>query len=207
MPKTKTIAVVGAGPRGLATLERLVENALAFAADDRITIHVFDDVLPGAGRVWRPDQEPNLLMNTVTSQITMFTDASVRCEGPIRPGPSMYQWIQQGFADNAVAYGPLSVEVSQLGPDDYPSRALYGHYLLWCFDQILIRASDRVAVTVHHARVTALDPGPGLGPEWQLTDSTGERTLADSVVLTLGHLPTPPKNSSPARFAATHELT
>ena len=31
-------------------------------------------------------------MNTVASQVTLYTDDSVDCEGPIRPGPSLYAW-------------------------------------------------------------------------------------------------------------------
>ena len=59
------IAIIGMGPRGLTVLERLV--ALSSAGTDevppRLRIHVIDPFPPGAGRVWRTDQSPSLLMN------------------------------------------------------------------------------------------------------------------------------------------------
>ncbi|NEE43909.1 FAD/NAD(P)-binding protein, partial [Streptomyces sp. SID8455] len=56
--------------------------------------HVVDPSPPGAGTVWRPEQSRHLLMNTVASQITVFTDDSARLEGPIESGPSLYEWAR-----------------------------------------------------------------------------------------------------------------
>ncbi|KJZ70567.1 hypothetical protein HIM_10035 [Hirsutella minnesotensis 3608] len=107
------VAIVGAGPRGTSALERLCASAAEFLTPGmRITVHVVDPSRPGPGVVWRTTQSTELLMNTVTSQVTLFTDDSVVCSGPIRHGPSLYEWAQNAVPD--------------LGPDDYPTRGRGG---------------------------------------------------------------------------------
>jgi uncharacterized NAD(P)/FAD-binding protein YdhS len=88
-----SVALVGAGPRGTSVLERLCASAPELLPPGgHLTVHVIDPSPPGPGRVWRPTQSPDLLMNTVASQVTLFTDESVDCAGPVRPGPSLHEW-------------------------------------------------------------------------------------------------------------------
>ncbi|MEU0428702.1 FAD/NAD(P)-binding protein [Streptomyces canus] len=88
-----SVALVGAGPRGTSVLERLCASAPELLPPGaHLTVHVIDPSPPGPGRVWRPTQSPDLLMNTVASQVTLFTDESVDCAGPIRRGPSLHEW-------------------------------------------------------------------------------------------------------------------
>lgn len=171
---TKAMCVVGAGPRGLAVLERLCAN---HTDGRRLVVHVVDPYPPGPGRTWRTRQSHHLLMNTVTSQVSQFTDDSVNCSGPVRPGPSLYEWLGQA--------GP-----EELGPDDYPSRAQYGRYLEWVFERIVVNAPDSVRVVVHHAMAVALDDD-ATGPSLTLDDGTRLAGL-DAVVLSLGHGPNEP---------------
>src|SRR5436309_15080715 len=89
MPSAE-LAIIGAGPRGVCVLERISANATRLASD--LVVHLIDPYPPGAGRVWRYEQSPLLRMNSMAEDVTMFTDESVRCEGPIVPGPSMAQW-------------------------------------------------------------------------------------------------------------------
>lgn len=126
-------------------------------------------------------------MNTVASQVTLFTDESVDCAGPIRPGPSLYAWAAAGHAPG-------------LGPDDYPTRACYGRYLEWVFAEVLHGAPGSVRVAVHAARAVRLEDGAGLedtvGPEdgaggaqTLVLDSGRELSGLSAVVLAQGHLP------------------
>ncbi|MFF4233746.1 FAD/NAD(P)-binding protein [Streptomyces sp. NPDC001820] len=138
------MAVVGAGPRGTSVLERLCASAPELTPDTPLTIHLVDPAPPGPGRVWRTDQSAELLMNTVASQVTLFTDDSVACEGPIRSGPSLYEWAT-GIAGETV------------GPDDYPTRACYGRYLEWAFNRAVASAPKSVTVEVHRARAVRLE--------------------------------------------------
>ncbi|WP_280466124.1 FAD/NAD(P)-binding protein [Nocardia brasiliensis] len=197
---------MGGGPRGLATLERLVENARQ-ETGLRVEIVMFDDCFPGAGRVWRPTQNRHLLMNTVLSQISMFTDSTVDCDGPIVPGPSMLDWIADGDAALVLAGdSPMLQEINTLLPDDYPSRALYGHYLVWVRDRLTSAAPPNVTLRIRNERVVAVDPLPE--DRWQVRTAVAALT-ADSVVLTLGHLGCRDRGteSELRSFAQQHRLT
>ncbi|MEV2227978.1 FAD/NAD(P)-binding protein [Streptomyces phaeochromogenes] len=167
-----SIALVGAGPRGTSVLERLCASAPELlASGTRLTVHVVDPSPPGPGRVWRTAQPAELLMNTVASQVTLFTDDSVDCSGPIRPGPSLHTWAD-----------------GELGPDDYPTRAQYGQYLEWFFGEVVRGAPPALRVLTHQARATRLDE---TADGHQILVLDNGRTLPDlsAVVLAQGHLP------------------
>jgi uncharacterized NAD(P)/FAD-binding protein YdhS len=183
------IAVIGAGPRGTSALERICASAPELAAGARITVHVVDPAPPGPGQVWRTDQPELLLMNTVASQVTLFTDDSVECDGPVRPGPSLYEW--------AAATGAGAV-----GPDEYPARALYGRYLEWVFRRVVATAPGNVTVRVHASTAVELDDDRVV-----LADGTVLGGLG-AVVLAQGHLPTAPtaEEQGLAAHAAAHGL-
>ncbi|MFF5962993.1 FAD/NAD(P)-binding protein [Streptomyces collinus] len=164
--------MVGAGPRGTSVLERLCASAPELLPPGALlTVHVIDPDPPGPGHVWRTAQSPELLMNTVACQVTLFTDDSVDCSGPIRPGPSLYEWADGG-----------------LGPDEYPTRADYGRYLEWVFAEVVRQAPPAVRVETHRARAVRLDDTPGDCQALTLDDG---RTLTglSAVVLAQGHLP------------------
>ncbi|MDI3419904.1 FAD/NAD(P)-binding protein [Streptomyces luteolus] len=163
-----SVAVVGAGPRGTSVLERLCASASELLPPGaRLTVHMVDPAPPGAGQVWRTAQSDELLMNTVASQVTLFTDSSVTCEGPIRRGPSLYEWASAhpealdgtrpgGDSSAGRSEGGCCVGSGPLGPDDYPTRAQYGRYLEWVFAEVLRRAPEQVRVEVHRARAVRL---------------------------------------------------
>lgn len=185
---SRIVALVGLGPRGLSVLERLAENA-RHSETEHITVHAIDSHALGSGRVWRPEQSRELLMNTVASQVTLFTDSSVSCEGPIVPGPSLYEWARNSthLARLRATAPELEAEAVRLGPDDYPTRALYGRYLHWVVEHVSARLPGNVHLVPRRTRVTAVTPGPGGRLELHTSDSG--RLTADQVVLALGHLP------------------
>lgn len=173
-PAPVSVALVGAGPRGTSVLERLCASAPELLPPGTdLTVHVVDPSPPGAGGVWRSDQSPDLLMNTVACQVTLFTDDSVDCSGPIRPGPSLFAWASERPGE-------------RLGPDDYPTRAQYGRYLEWVFSRVVHRAPVRVEV--HAARAVRLDDTAGGRQTVTLDDGTVLAGLS-AVVLAQGHLP------------------
>ncbi|NLU69291.1 FAD/NAD(P)-binding protein [Streptomyces sp. HNM0574] len=196
MAQHHAIAVVGSGPRGASLVERVCASApRLLPPGDRLTLHVVDPSPPGAGRVWRTGQPERLLMNTVASQVTLFTDDSVEMEGPVRPGPSLHEWHER------TASGAL-------GPDDYPSRTLYGRYLEWVFAETVRTAPHGVTVTVHPARAVRLADETGAeharagAPLQTLELSDGTRlTGLSAVLLAQGHLPTKP-DATERRLAA-----
>ncbi|MFF1381448.1 FAD/NAD(P)-binding protein [Streptomyces sp. NPDC058308] len=176
-PDAPALALVGAGPRGTSVLERLCASAgELLPPGTRLTVHVVDPAPPGAGRVWRTAQSGELLMNTVASQVTLFTDASVDCSGPIRTGPSLYEWAADGH-------------IPGLGPDDYPTRACYGRYLEWVFAETVRAAPATIRVQVHAARAVRLDETSD-GLQTLVLDDGLELSGLAAVVLAQGHLPT-----------------
>jgi hypothetical protein len=201
------VGVVGAGPRGLSVLERLCANERVAPRHSRITVHVVDPAAPGAGSVWRTDQSRHLLMNTVTSQITVYTDASSRIDGPIEPGPSLWDWAV-GLADHDAE---TLAEARTLGPNSYPTRAFYGSYLHDSFRRIVAGAPAHVSVHVHRSHAVAMADTHGVsgGPQGiRLANGTRLNDL-DAIVLAQGHVSArlTPQQERTASLARIHHLT
>ncbi|WP_042431990.1 FAD/NAD(P)-binding protein [Streptacidiphilus anmyonensis] len=208
------VCVVGAGPRGLSVLERLCANERARRTHRSVAVHVVDPFPPGGGRVWRTTQSRDLLMNTVAAQVTVFTDDSVEMEGPVERGPSLYEWARSSARRSAGRVDPggpaaeILAEARALGPDDYPRRSFYGHYLRFAFDRVVSRAPGHVVVTVHRTLAVALnESGPDGGHTLTLADGT-RLTGLDAVVLAQGHVPARPteQEARTARAAEAHGL-
>lgn len=216
------VCIIGAGPRGLSVLERLCADARERAAGTTVAVHVVDPARPGAGSVWRTRQSHHLLMNTVASQVTLFTDPSVEMAGAPASGPSLYEWArgltgagashEAGAADAAhgadVAYDDqVLAEARDLTPDSYPTRAFYGHYLEWVFRRVVRTAPPLLTVTVHPLRAVRLhDEEDG---RQCVTLANGTRISGlDAVVMAQGHLPVTPDAGELrlAEFARAHGL-
>ncbi len=200
-----TVAIVGAGPGGTSFLERLLANVPELLGDERLDIHMVDPFPPGPGRIWRYEQSALLRMNSMAEDVTMFTDDSVQCEGPIRPGPSLSEWATVVRGQPQVTPA-LTDEVACLTPTTFPSRQLQSAYLAWVFERVAAGRPDGVTIHLHRARATGIDDGPGGG---QILTLEGEAPLAaDVVVLALGHLDVDPSGPEAdlAAFAAEHDL-
>ncbi|MGC7198542.1 FAD/NAD(P)-binding protein [Mycobacteroides abscessus] len=207
------ICIIGAGPRGLAVLERLCANERHAPSADRIVVHVVDPYSPGAGSVWRTDQSWHLLMNTVASQITVFTDDSVAIDGPIEPGPTLYEWAQSlALLGDPSHSGPRAIEEARtLRPNSYPTRALYGHYLSDSFARVVGWAPEHVTVRVHRSRAVALADTRGdiEGPQGVRLENGTRLHDLKAVVLAVGHVPAGlrPSEARAASLARIHGLT
>ncbi|MET7904807.1 FAD/NAD(P)-binding protein [Streptomyces sp. NPDC005355] len=184
----RTVAVVGAGPRGLSVVERICANASSVAPGRPIHVHVVDPFPAGAGRVWRTNQSRELLMNTVASQITVFTDDSVDCAGPVAEGPSLYEWARFFLFTGQLDHDPgVQQEAKCLGPDSYPTRAFYGAYLRWAFEHVVSTAPKQVRVTVWRTTATRVMDRPDGSQTLELAEG-GPLTGLDAVILAQGHL-------------------
>ncbi|MFE8015938.1 FAD/NAD(P)-binding protein [Streptomyces antibioticus] len=207
---TSSMAIVGAGPRGLSVLERLIAQERKSPSAGRITVHVVDPYPPGPGRVWRTDQSRELLMNTVASQVTVFADASVNLVGPVEDGPSLYEWARDVASGTVPVPEEALAEARRLGPDTYPTRAFYGHYLDRVFRTLVAQAPGHLEIRVHREYAVALDDESGAHGGLQtllLADGTRLPGL-DAVVLTQGHVPVraTAQEERLGAFAAEHGL-
>ncbi|WP_326828563.1 FAD/NAD(P)-binding protein [Streptosporangium sp. NBC_01810] len=160
-----SIAVVGAGPTGTCLVERICANAADLLGWPSLDVHVIDPHPPGGGRVWRRDQPDLLWMNSAAADVTLFTDESVRCEGPIRPGPTLAEWLGGD-------------------PGTFASRPAQNGYLSHVFRHAVATAPRGVRVHVHPTRAVDLADIPG-GQAVLLQD--GRTIEADAVILAQGH--------------------
>ncbi|MEV4050897.1 FAD/NAD(P)-binding protein [Amycolatopsis sp. NPDC049688] len=198
-----TLAVVGAGPRGVGVLERLGANAGELLGGRRLEVHLIDPFPPGPGRVWRYDQSPLLRMNSMPEDVTMFTDDSVTMAGPVRPGPSLLEWARKVRDGGLEAEVPADVvaELTALDPFDFPTRRLQSAYLTWVYRHVVADLPGGVDVVEHAARATGV-----AGNTVSLSD--GSAIAADAVVFTVGHLDAEPdeRERELVSFAARHGL-
>jgi hypothetical protein len=179
------VVIVGAGPRGAGFLERLGANLPDIAPGRRITVHLVDPYPPGPGRVWRHEQSPLLRMNSMAEDVTMFTDDSVQCEGPIRPGPSLAEWAVLERTGTATAR--QDPELAELTGESFPTRRLQSRYLAWFFQHTVVNLPSTIDVSVHTARVEKIS-GPPQGRQRVWLNGHNRPLLADVVVLAIGHL-------------------
>lgn len=167
-----SLVIVGAGPRGTGVLERLAANLPELYGELPLDLHLVDPFPPGAGRIWRTDQSPLLWMNSMAEDVTMFTDETVRQDGPIRRGPTLAEW-------------------AGLDGATFPTRRRQGGYLRWVYEEAV--AALPPTVTVREHRTTALRiTGTRDGRQLVTLRDRAEPLAADAVVLTLGHLDAEP---------------
>ncbi|AEA26671.1 FAD/NAD(P)-binding protein [Pseudonocardia benzenivorans] len=206
MPRRpSSIAIVGAGPRGAGILERLAASLPELFGDGELDVHLVDPFPPGAGRIWRHAQSPLLAMNSMAADVTMYTDDSVVCAGPIVPGPSLWEWVQRVRAgelptETADAYGPaLWAELESVDAATFPSRRLQSRYLGWVLRDVVASLPSRVRVHVHTGRATRLtETGDD---QWLTVEGEDVPIRADSVVLASGHLDAVPTDDERALLA------
>lgn len=206
MPATiPAIVFIGGGPRTAGVLERIVANRPEVFAGP-LQIHVVEPHVPGSGRIWRYDQDPGLLLNSMAADITMFTDGSVDCEGPAAAGPGLAEWAA-GVLDGSIIDVPdfprqLWDQLRSLTGATFPTRRLQSQYLEWFFRRAA-RSLGR-SVTVHRTTAVSITELADGGHAVGLADG---RTLhADIVVAALGHTDSRPDAASArfSGFAARH---
>ncbi|NKI40117.1 FAD/NAD(P)-binding protein [Streptomyces sp. LD120] len=202
------MGIVGAGPRGIVALERLCVNAPLLAPGVPVEVHLVDPYPAGAGRVWQRDQNRLLLMNTVASDVTVYTDKTVPCEGPIVPGPTQYQWARKVNEGSVTAVSEEDAEeASRMKPWSYGSRAFQGAYLSWALDEVIRTAPKEISVTVHRDRAIGLSDIEGGRQELRLEHLDAPLTC-DAVILAQGHFDVAPTGAQQrlAAFAADRGL-
>lgn len=205
-----SVAFVGGGPRTAGILERLAANRPELFSGP-LAIQVIEPHTPGSGRIWRYDQHPGLLLNSAAADITMFTDASVACEGPAADGPGLAAWAA-GVLDRTITdVPPLPAELRRqlhaLDGTSFPTRQLQSAYLEWFFRRAVSALGTDVTVTVHRDTAVRIDSDGDNGTGgYRVRLAAGATVDADVVVSALGHTESLPDEASArfAGFAARH---
>lgn len=210
--RVPAIAFIGGGPRTAGVLERLAANRPALFHGP-LHVHVIEPHEPGSGRIWRYDQDPGLLLNSTAADVTMFTDASVACDGPSIDGPGLSSWaagVLNGSIRDVPAFEPhLLAQLRALTPASFPSRQLQSKYLEWFFRRAVSSLGPDVTVTVHRDTATGVVRSSGGEPDdgaHRVRLASGTDVDADVVVYALGHtdsLPDP-ESARLSDFAARH---
>ncbi|WBL19178.1 FAD/NAD(P)-binding protein [Citricoccus sp. NR2] len=174
--ETTTIAVVGAGPRGVSFLERLLAHLRQDDGSRMVRILIFEPHEVGPGRVWSTAQSELLLMNTPSFYPTAAaTPGTGLADSGV--GLTFDQWRQSTASVNA-----------RLQRNDYPPRAIYGAYLRELSERVrsALGALPNVAeLNIIHEQIVSLNESPEAG--YVLITASGQSTHADHVVLALGH--------------------
>jgi hypothetical protein len=206
--RSSSIAIVGAGTRGVSLVERIGANVSELLPGQHLDLYLIDPYPAGPGRVWRLDQPSVLQANSIAGNLTMFTDNSVVCDGPICPGPSFPEWaeaVRSGLY-SVPADPELAAEVEALGEWSYASRRLVSAYLAWAFAEIRERLP--LSVTLHVIENKAVDVAelPSGQQSVKLVDH--DEVVVDVVVLAVGHLDAESATREAAleEFAAERDL-
>lgn len=158
-----SVAIIGAGPRGLSVLERICSSL--GNPWDTMTVHLVDPNPPGAG-THRLDQPNYLLMNTISGQVSMFRAGDSAAAGAPISGPSLAEWA--GVNDH-----------------EYLSRSVLGHYLSYCYRRFLSEAPETITIQEHQSTAEGIQRHAD--ESWTLQLANGATLDADFVFLTTGH--------------------
>ncbi|MFC8681830.1 FAD/NAD(P)-binding protein [Microbacterium ureisolvens] len=193
------LLLIGAGPRAVMLLERLLART-----DERtlLDIDLVDPHPPGAGRIWRHAQSPLLKLNSMTRDVTVFTDDSCTIDGPVRTGPSLHEWLELWRAGDLpdVELDELSAaEARVLGGDGFPTRRLHSHYLDWFFRRTAASAPEGVTVRLHADTVTSVRPSSS--GRHVVSLAGGHEIVTDAVAYCLGHTEREPDPATAALAA------
>ena len=172
------VAIVGFGPRGLVALERV--GAHLSETDFAATIDVFDSSRSDGWGVHDPDLPEFIRLNTIASQLTVYTDAEMVFPGaPTKPGPTFYEWVRDN-GQTVVEYG------DERRPErtDFLPRGLIGKYLAEAAARFTTD-TDRLTVKVHRYEATAVRALSTGATVRTATDSTELRY--DLVIIATGH--------------------
>lgn len=184
------VAIIGAGPRGISVLERLIANWRAEAEADRpaVTVHLIDPYQPGPGHVWRTDQSRHFLMNTpaLFPTVVPVGPAAAQCApSPVPLSFDGWRQVMDAAPDARLSEADRS-ELRSLSSADFPSRALYGRYLEWIYGSLAASPGEGFDVVMHRCEAQHVEVLP-VGFAVELSE--GGTVMSDAVVLAMGHLP------------------
>lgn len=164
-----SIAIVGAGPWGLAVLDRLVMTARRQPLQ-RFAVTLIDADDPGPG-LHKPQQESFLLLNTVSGQIDSYSARHFN-EEPLPGAMPFLQWVRERRGLQADAHGFLP-------------RALFGAYLREVFGVLRANLPVNLALTVVRDEATGIALAGGQQVHVALRD--GPPVTCDHAVVCAGH--------------------
>ncbi|WP_149276324.1 FAD/NAD(P)-binding protein [Pareuzebyella sediminis] len=174
---TYTVAIIGAGPRGLSALESLYTLAFRSNIEKEIKVILFEQTdQVGNGPVYHRNQPDTNWLNVSQRGLTIPERKAIKNSNFAIPHfPSYHEW--SGF-DEETDTGSK--------PDYFTKRSQLGVYLSQRFDTIANKLNEIGLLEIHQEKVVNLDYSTSLF----IIETTDNRFVADEVVLTVGHQPT-----------------
>ena len=168
-----TIAVIGVGPRGLSILERIITYSMK---NKHLSLNVllFDPGVPGCGCHLKL-QPDHLLVNTVASQMTLFSDGSVENIASTITGPSFYEWLTD----------QKKQDLPSISPNGYYSRSRLGEYLHWVYLYLLEIAPENLSIKFINDEVIKTIHSE-IDGQWDIIIHN-EKYKSDYLFITTGH--------------------
>ncbi len=182
------MAIVGAGPRGLYCLERLVAHFSAAPLDAGLDIAVFNRSPQfGASGIYDPHQPEYLLVNMKVGEIDVWgTDSPA---GVVVGALDFISWYAQSYPSRAALTG-----------EEYLGRSVVGRYLVEAFQRIVDEAPSGVSVSRHVGEVVDIEPARGDHVVVAVGASGGRLAVSvDNVILATGHAWPEPQTAAPRR--------
>jgi hypothetical protein len=110
----RVISVIGLGPRGTVLLERIITYIEDFSLKPKdFYLKIFDARGVARSLVYDVDSS-EILLNTISSQISLYSGEQAKAFGPLYKGPSLYEFYKDKDKD--------------IGPFQYLSRRDFREY-------------------------------------------------------------------------------
>ena len=178
-----SITIIGMGPRGLSVLERIAARARDCAHPLQLNLVEPGDCGPGAHTL---RQSPNLLINTVASQVTIFPFHEAVGAAPVCATPSLTEWARaHGYRRVGGQFIQAGGEGEEISDADYLPRQLLGCYLAWAAGALL--AALPPSVRAVHLRQKAVDVYAQPDGSYAVELESGFTLPSDYVFLATGH--------------------
>lgn len=182
------IALIGAGPRNLSILGRLLFTINKAA---KVEIDLFDPS-PIGGRVWDPFLTNNhtFLMNTFANQVTLFDDYELYDNDSPIERPNLLDWAHTRAFDYLKEHPeyPKAYEnevISLISSNTFASRGLFGIYAAWYFDELLAAKPENITIRFHQTEIVNMTKGPRRFKLWTRNNYIEKY---DRVILAPGHI-------------------
>jgi hypothetical protein len=194
-PVAHSVAIVGLGPKGLYSLERLLAEFNSRRLQHPLRINLFNQSAHfGASPIYDPDQPDYILVNISIGELDLWET----------PGPPIVAGRGLNFVD---WYEETFKPPTRLTGDEFLSRAVVGSYLIDGFKRILRHLPAGVTVSCHVGEVVDIRPeGKHYELEFLAKDGQTRHIAADKILLATGHsrqMPGPEQQSYEA-FAGRH---
>ncbi|MGB6153047.1 MAG: FAD/NAD(P)-binding protein [Pricia sp.] len=174
----KKLAIVGGGPRGLSTLEAVLEKLSNKKDVKPIEIILFESQEhPGAGRVYNLKQPDSNWLNVSERALKLEGRNEIEFEGVQFPSfPSFQEWI--GYDEDTG---------SSSAPDNYPLRSILGKYLNERYRSLASLLKSKGLLYVVQAEVLKVDWEDSV---FKIQVDSGKIYTSNELILTIGHQPT-----------------